>query len=378
MAREGYIHPVFVPKWGLTMEDGVLVAWRVAEGSHVAAGDELLEIETSKITNTVQAAQAGVLRRQVGEAGRSYPCGALIGVIAETTVPEDEITAFVAKHAHSASKAPPETKGSSPETLEVRGHALRYLARGVGTVPILFIHGLGGDLDNWMFVQPPLSEGRATYAVDLPGHGGSSKHLAGLNAMTDVADLLVAFMDQLTIDRVHLVGHSMGAAVAVSISRQCRERVASLTLLSPAGLGYEPSPLFISALIEAANRREVSTLLKMLVADESTVTRRMVDDLLKYKRLDGVPNALRQLAALLVNDSHRQLSEALGGIDSPVHVILGAQDRILLPSASDKLPDSILLSVVEDAGHMAHMERSSKVVELIKITLDHCSNSHSA
>jgi len=365
MTQEEHIHPVVVPKWGLTMEHGVLVAWNVSEGSQVAAGDELLEIETSKITNTVEAPQGGVLRRQVGRVGQNYACGALIGVIAAGTVPEDEITAFVLKHAHVEPEALPESGGPRPAVLEVCGHALRYLARGAGGVPILFIHGLGGDLNNWMFVQPPLSESRATYAVDLPGHGSSSKDLTSLESLDDLAAVLVAFLDRLMIDRVHMVAHSMGAAIALAIGRQWPHRVVSLTLLGPAGLGVPLSPQFVRTLIAAATRREVSALLGMLVADERIVTRQMGVDLLRYKRLDGVSNALNRFAGLLAAED-RPPSQAITGITAPIYLIWGAQDRIISPVPAAMLPDSIVFSVLEGAGHLPHIEKSSQVIELIR------------
>ena len=118
--------------------------------------------------------------------------------------------------------------------------------------------------------------------MDLPGHGGSSKHRTGLNSFAGVGELLLALMDQLKIDQAHFVAHSMGAAVAQSMTKRHPQRAVSLSLISPAGWGATPSPEFLSSLISATTRRDVSAALKMLVADENTVTRQMADDLLKY------------------------------------------------------------------------------------------------
>ncbi len=64
------IWAITMPTWGLSMQEGTIVGWRVAEGSPTAAGAELVEIETSKIANSLEAREAGVLRRQLVKAGQ--------------------------------------------------------------------------------------------------------------------------------------------------------------------------------------------------------------------------------------------------------------------------------------------------------------------
>jgi len=365
---KGPIYPVIVPRWGMTMEEGLLVAWRVEEGARVAAGEELLEIETQKIANTVEAPQAGILRRQVGQAGQIYPCGALLGVIAEHSVPEEEIAAFVTEHAQAARAEHRDLSAAAPSKLEVKGHVLRFLKAGEGGTPVLLIHGLGGDKNNWLFVQPLLAQGRATYAVDLPGHGESSKDLTGINSFKDVADVLVAFLDQLAIPRVHLVAHSMGAALALDLARRYADRVASLTLLSPAGVGVAPSPEFISGFIAAKSRREMTAVLKMLLADERQVSSDMVNELLKYKRLDGAEAALRRFAEFLSQET-RPASEALAEVKSKVHIIWGTRDSIIPPLNAGAFSSNVRLTLIEGAGHMPHLEKSARTAEAIEAAL---------
>lgn len=347
------------------MERGLLSAWHVDEGAPLSVGDELVDIETEKIANSVEATHSGILRRRIGTVGEAYPCGALIGVIAEATVAEEEITAFVAEHAATSRPVSVEASGPTPQMIDVNGHSLRYLTQGAGGVPVLLIHGLAGDLNNWLFVQPALSGRRVCYAVDLPGHGGSSKDLSGIHNLVDVGDLLLAFLDRLALDRVHLVAHSMGAAVALDLARRRGHRLASLTLLSPAGLGVSSNSEFIAGLMAAGNRREMAAVLKMLLADEVQVSRDLVNDMLKYKRLDGAEAALRKFCEFL-SQENRSTAQALAGVATPVQVIWGAQDRILRPLTAAELPSNVRLTVLESTGHMPHLEKSSRVVEAIE------------
>jgi pyruvate dehydrogenase E2 component (dihydrolipoamide acetyltransferase) len=91
----------------------------------------------------------------------------------------------------------------------------------------------------------------------------------------------------------------------------------------------------------------------------------MVNDLLKYKRLDGTEAALRQFASFL-REEDRSAPAALAGVTSPVHVLWGAEDRIVRPLTASELSPSIRLTLLEGTGHMPHLEKSAKVVEALE------------
>ena len=89
------ILPITMPKWGIEMTEGTINAWTAAEGQEVGRGDPLLEVETDKIVNTVEAPLAGRLRRIVVQQGEVRAVGELIAVFTTSDVSDAEIDAFI-------------------------------------------------------------------------------------------------------------------------------------------------------------------------------------------------------------------------------------------------------------------------------------------
>jgi pyruvate/2-oxoglutarate dehydrogenase complex dihydrolipoamide acyltransferase (E2) component len=73
---------VILPKWGLTMEDGTVVAWYVDEGDHVVAGEVIAEVETEKVENELAAPCAGVVARILVDEDETVDVGTVLAVIA--------------------------------------------------------------------------------------------------------------------------------------------------------------------------------------------------------------------------------------------------------------------------------------------------------
>lgn len=97
---------VTIPKWGIEMTHGTIVAWHKSVGDAVKAGEEIVDIETDKIVNSFEARSSGTLVRLLAEVGDELPVGHLIGVIASEAVTEDAIDAFVAAQGNAESVSP--------------------------------------------------------------------------------------------------------------------------------------------------------------------------------------------------------------------------------------------------------------------------------
>ena len=364
------VSAITMPKWGLTMTEGTVVGWLKQQGQRFAEGEEILEIETPKITNVVEAPSGGTLRRIVAPAGATLPIGALLAVVAPEEVPEAEIDAFVAGFAvvEPSTSEEAQAEGVKPRDIEVAGRRLRYLEFGEGDgVPALLVHGFGADLNTWMFTQPTLAAGRRAVALDLPGHGGSDKEV-GAGDVESLTDALEGAFGALGVEQVHLVGHSMGGAIAASLAVRRPERVASLTLIASAGLGPEINASFIDGFVRMARRREAVEVIGLLVHDPALVSRAMVEDVLRYKRLDGVTAALAKIAEAWFPGGRQSLdlTRRIAELAMSVQVIWGRDDRILPVAHAEALANRLPVHILDTAGHLPHMEKAGEVNRLIE------------
>ena len=302
------ITPILMPKWGLAMKEGTVNGWLVDEGAKIRVGEAILEVETDKISGEVEAADPGTLRRKIASPGETLPVKALLGVLAEADASEEDIDAFIASYVVPPAGDEDEALGESPyQFIEVAGIRVRYARKGTGERTVMLVHGFGGDLDNWLFNIDALAERNTVIALDLPGHGESNVKLPGAT-LGELARFLARFMDALEVKSAHVVGHSLGGAIAAQMALEHPTKVDSLTLIGTAGLGEEINAGYTDGFVAAESRRDLKPVIEQLFADPTLVTRQLLDDVLKYKRLDGVGALLAELARKLVR--RRQAARA--------------------------------------------------------------------
>ena len=111
------IYPIAVPKWGIEMVEGTITSWNKSEGDAINKGDEVFEMESDKIVNVWDSPVDGVLRRVLVPAGDAHPVGALLGVIADASVADSDIDAFIAAQSKQPAEAAPDN-GAAPTSAQ--------------------------------------------------------------------------------------------------------------------------------------------------------------------------------------------------------------------------------------------------------------------
>jgi len=258
------------------------------------------------------------------------------------------------------------------KTHDAHSHgALGYLELGRTDAPcVVFLHGFGADLLTWQLCLVPLAASYRVIALDLPGHGRTAPDVgdASLHFMTDWLD--EAF-DVLGITDAHIVGHSMGAKIALGFALAHPERVASLALISPAGLGGEFHHDTLDAFLHDPEHAEI--LAAQLVGPRGQA---LIPSLAQSLRQAADPVRREALAQLLGQAKTYGLAHFNGimapeGFDwskirVPLTLLWGDHDRLIPMPEARRLPLSAPVHLIEGAGHLPHMEASSAIVSHLK------------
>jgi len=147
--------------------------------------------------------------------------------------------------------------------------------------------------------------------------------------------------------------------VALLVARESPAKVGALTLLAPAGIGTEINASYVDGFARANSRNELKALAVQLFADKEMVTRQMVADLLKYKRLDGVEGALVKLAGTLHSGGKQREDLSSVAQSVPTKIFWGKADEILPIYNCDQLSGANIEQL--ECGHQPHIEAAEIV-----------------
>jgi len=264
----------------------------------------------------------------------------------------------------------------------LHGQELSYLDSGDGPA-VLFIHGLLGSHRNWAHLVDALDTRHRVVAPDLIGHGASAKPMGDYSLGAHAATLR-DLLDHLAIDRVTLVGHSLGGGIAMQFCYLFPDRVERLVLVSSGGLGRSVSPLLRSATLPGASwvlalaasgwvrdRAEAvgGTLRRVGLRPSADLT----EGWLGFSSLSEAETRRAFLAtARSVIDPGGQTVTAHDhlpmAIAVPTLVVWGTQDRMIPAWHATTAQQAIAGSRVElfeGAGHFPHLEQPERFARLL-------------
>lgn len=234
------------------------------------------------------------------------------------------------------------------------------------TRPLLLLHGAGMDHTVFRFQARALAHhGYAVLAPDLPGHGHSGG--LGRDSISAYARWVLGLLDGLELDRVSIVGHSMGALIGLEMAAVVPERVAALVLLGPAD-----QMVVHPALQDAADQNR--HLAHELITGWSYGL---------PGHLGGHPQPGTWMAAgtlrvlenskpgVLAGDLSACSNYRAGPVAVPTLILIGLQDKMTAPAMGRRLAEAIQgVRVVElDGGHMLMVERPGEVLREIEAFL---------
>lgn len=232
--------------------------------------------------------------------------------------------------------------------------------------PIILLHGFGGDRQTWSNIQTRLSSTRRSVAFDLPGHGEALDWPVIGNAGVS-AKAVARSLDALALERVHLVGHSMGGAVAALVALRAPQRVASLTLLAPGGFGPEINHRLLRRYAATTDPQEMEVLLEQFFGWEFKLPKFLARTCAQSRARPGGAATLEAIADEIIDGSVQKTlpRNDLAALPMPIKVLWGTQDRVLPTRQAHKLPGIVATHIFERVGHMVHLEIPEDTTALI-------------
>jgi len=243
------------------------------------------------------------------------------------------------------------------------------------TCNVILLHGFGASTFSWRDTLAGLAERCRVVAFDRPGFGLTSRPMPGEweganpYSPTAQADLTVALMDELGMERAVLVGHSAGAGVAVLVAARHPDRVSALVLEAPAVTTGGGPGAWASPLLRTPQARRIGPLflrrfagegsddlIRGAYADPSAVTQLTLDGYRKPLSAEDWDRGLWELTAAPRPDDP---ADALPGLGMPVLVIYGEEDTYVSPDDSRRAAESAptgQATSIPDVGHIPHEE----------------------
>ena len=402
-----------LPRMGETMDEGTIVAWLKQPGELFQRGDTLLEVESDKTNVEIPALEDGEMVRHLVSPGEKVAVDRPIAVVktlgtgpSVSTEAQPVLQANVApeqKIGNDESRPDPaattklraspvarrsakrlgidlaEVRGTGPKgritgtdvqqhnrlladparsTVDPSGRSLRWGTPQRGTC--ILLHGFAGDPTTWRRTGEFLAkQGFEAVAFELPGHG--SQPLTG-SSIDELVTELIPKLPNPSTGKFHLIGHSLGGAFAILIAARNPERVASLTLLAPIGIGTYIDQSFLDGITSAETIGALERELHKTTAHPLSYAKSALAAL-----LESLPTAsLRTISGLIARNGVQQLFlvPELEKITAPVRVFFGRQDRILHWQDALVLPGKVALHLF-DTGHLPHWEDPSGVLPVL-------------
>jgi pimeloyl-ACP methyl ester carboxylesterase len=263
--------------------------------------------------------------------------------------------------------------------------SIAYTDSGESDEVLLFVHGLGSSHKAWGKNIPELQKQYRCIAIDLPGYGASSSGDYDYT-MIFFSDVIQKFLLINGIEKVHLVGHSMGGQIALTIALEQPAIVNSLILIAPAGIeSFDEKAsswlkqVFSYELLKNLSDAQIIRNFEINFYDMPDDARFMIDDRMQLKATEAYNGYCKMIPKCVAGMLDEPVIDKLNNIYHPVLVLFGENDS-LIPNTilhpdlntidiANKAKSSFLnveMLMIEMAGHFLQWEKSEEINANIK------------
>lgn len=254
-----------------------------------------------------------------------------------------------------------------------------YFARsGRRGLPIVGIHGFGGDKETWLFMATLIGRARGAIGIDLPGHGRSDDVPEIGASVRHHAEAVIRTLDHLGVDRAIVCGNSMGGGVALRLAVSWPDRVAGLVLVDSVGRDVHAGSAL--AWVDGDNplipRAEDIDQFMALSLERKPPVSRAVIRYVVTQRVQRAAALHRLFRGFVLAGGETGVPSDLAAIRCRALVIHGEQDRIIDKRTSEDLASALPraeLVVMRGVGHAPQLEApraTSQLIERFSRTLD--------
>jgi pimeloyl-ACP methyl ester carboxylesterase len=248
------------------------------------------------------------------------------------------------------------------KTVSVYGAKINYVEAGDPAKPtVILLHGLGGNLQNWVFTIPALSANYHVIAPDQIGFGKSDRLMLKYRVGTYV-DFLDKFMSELKIEKASLVGNSLGGWVAAMTAMKYPNRVEKIVLADAAGLKPADVDLAQVYALNYSTRDEVRQLVKLVFYNQALFgSDAFIEQSMNVRVAANDGYTINSLIESIKRNEDF-LNGRLGEIKKPTLVVWGKQDMLLKVADGEQFKREITgseLVVFDQCGHVPMVEKAA-------------------
>ncbi|MBT2688517.1 alpha/beta fold hydrolase [Bacillus sp. ISL-47] len=249
---------------------------------------------------------------------------------------------------------------------EVNGTVISYYDAGQGE-PVVLIHGFCGSKDYWQNVIPALADSYRVIAVDLPGHGGSGLPDGDISVET-MAEMIKGTFEELGLEKVSLIGHSLGGYVTLAFAEAYEDRLKQFSLLhSTANPDSEEGKKGREVAAGKIDADGIKSFVDGLVPNLFAPGEKHLEDQQQAKEIGYGTNPEGAKASLKAMKQRPDRNHVLKNSKLPVLMIAGEKDQVVPPEKSFTVTGLNIQQVtIKGAGHMSMYEAPAELLEVFR------------